>query len=55
MKKLAMIVAVVAGCSATAVVGVGRVNAQSACVNATVHVAAHGSDLVNQTVSQCAP
>jgi hypothetical protein len=57
MKKVAALATVVAGVAASALIGVTGVFAAgpSACASVSAQVNVNGSDVVNQSVSQCEP
>jgi hypothetical protein len=55
LKKLAALASVVLSLTASAVVGVTHVHAATACASASVEVSVNGSDVVNQSASQCTP
>ena len=57
MRKVAVLAAVVASVAVTTVAGATHVFAAgpSACVSASVEVGVNGSDVVNQSLSQCEP
>ncbi len=53
MKKVAALATVVVSLAASAVVGVTHVHASTVCASASAQVTVNGSDVVNQSVSQC--
>ncbi|HXA28004.1 MAG TPA: hypothetical protein VN193_04580 [Candidatus Angelobacter sp.] len=57
MKKVAALAAVIAGFAVTGIAGATGAFAAgpSACASASAQVTVNGSDVVNQSVGQCAP
>jgi hypothetical protein len=55
MKKVAALAAVIAGFAVTGIAGATSAFAAGACASVSAQVNVNGSDVVNQSVAQCAP